>query len=201
MIHFLLSLTLLAFTTTGMAPHPYHVSRAEIQYNAQRGTFEVALCVWPDDLEKVIQDDKKSVVLDKLSEQERDQLISDYVSKKFRVCPSPSAQPKTTPTDSKTAAPPEKKEVPSCSIRWVGSEVALKQAWLYFEIDAGKKTKQWSFENRMFFELNDDQQNQIQIQTQAQTIRRRGRGGQLFSRTLSAVDPTATWAQKAKADQ
>ena len=63
----------LCLVSISLAAHPYHVSRAEIQYNASRGTFEVALCVWPADLEKAVgQMQKKAIDLDTLTEAQLD---------------------------------------------------------------------------------------------------------------------------------
>ena len=46
-------------------------------------------------------------------------------------------------------------------IKWYGHEANAKKAWLYFEI-AGDAEADWSIENRVFFELNDDQLNHVQ---------------------------------------
>ena len=41
-------------TQNAMASHPFHVSSAEIEYNQNRETFEVAICLWPEDLAKAV---------------------------------------------------------------------------------------------------------------------------------------------------
>ncbi len=195
----------LCLTASANAAHPYHVSRADIHYNAQRGTFEVSLCVWPADLEKSIgQMEQKAIDLDTLTEAQRDVLIARYLTPRFNVLPVIEANagkpvasntPATGSAADKPATEPDpvaQKKIQPCEIRWVGSELDLKQAWLYFEVAAAPATK-WTFENSMFFELNEDQLNQVQIESVGQ---RRRPGTSLFSRTLSANQPTVTWSPK-----
>ena len=130
------------------ASHPYHVSHAEVNWNAKSGNFEIALCVWPADLEKALKGDSgKSVDLDKV--EDLDQLLEAYVGKKFRI------------TQVNAQGNSDSKNPESISIRWVGHERDLKKAWLYFEIPGDKVNRQWKIENRVFFELNEDQLNHI----------------------------------------
>jgi len=184
----ILSLLLaIGLASTVTASHPYHVSLAEIQFNAERGKFEVALCAWPADLEKAIgKMEKQAIDLDGLTQARRDELIAKYVSSRFAVEPHKEGSAESTTA----AATNEEQSFESCKIRWVGSELSLKQAWLYFEIDASADVQKWSFENRLFFELNEDQLNQIQIQA---TAGKRRRGNPLFSRTLSTNQPAVEW--------
>lgn len=188
----LLALLMLCFAATLNAAHPYHVSRAEIQYNASRGVFEVAICVWPEDLEKAIgPPEEKGIDLDEISEADRDRLIGTYVVGKFSVRPAGTDSSKVQ-SDSEPADP--------ALIHWVGSEVSLKQAWLYFEIEVDSSTPQWSFENRMFFEINEEQMNQIQIQEHDNAGQRNPFANALFSRTLSASRPTAIWSKSSNGE-
>ena len=130
------------------ASHPYHVSHAEVNWNANSGNFEVALCVWPADLEKALKGDTgKSVDLDKV--EDLDQLLATYISKKFRITRAESQD------ESKSVKNVAK------SLRWVGHERDLKKAWLYFEISGDKAVHQWKIENQVFFELNEDQLNHV----------------------------------------
>lgn len=130
------------------ASHPYHVSHAEVNWNAKSGNFEIALCVWPADLEKALKGDAgKSVDLDKV--ENLDQMLEAYIEKRFRITEANS--------ESETSS---EKSIPA-SLRWVGHERDLKKAWLYFEIPGNKTNRQWKIENRIFFELNEDQLNHV----------------------------------------
>lgn len=129
------------FASTVAATHPYHVSLAEIELNPKTGNFEVALCVWPADLEKAIalQIDE-SIDLDTI--EKLDEHLATYVSKHFRILGGKGEQ---------------------ANIRWVGHEKDLKKAWLYFEVQTEKSKADWTLENRIFFELNEDQSNQVNL--------------------------------------
>ena len=136
-----LSCAFLCLSTSLLAMHPYHVSFAEVEWNPKTGNFEVALCVWPGDLEKAISAMKeRSVDLD--HEVDLEKSCRDYVANRFRIV-GEGGKP----------AP----------IRWVGAQIGLKQAWLYFEVAGDKRLGSWTIENRVFFELNEGQLNQIQI--------------------------------------
>lgn len=162
---------MICWTQPAAASHPYHVSLAEIEYNPTRKTFEVALCVWPEDLQKsVSQMEKRPVFIDTETEKDRDELFKKYVAQKFLFLPSEKAE--------------EGGELTSASIRWVGSELTLKKCWLYFEVDGKTASGGWSIENQMFFELNDDQLNLVQVKA----------GKSLESRTLSANQPSLKWS-------
>ena len=132
---------MLCLSSPLLATHPYHVSFAEVEWNPKTGNFEVALCVWPADLEKSISE-MQGRPIDLDAEPNLESAYQAYVSRRFRIVGDSG---KTSP------------------IRWVGSQVGLKQAWLYFEVAGDKKPGRWTIENRVFYELNDDQLNQIQV--------------------------------------
>lgn len=156
------------------ALHPFHVSRAEIEYNGKRKTFEVAICVWPDDLEKAVsKSEDKLIEIDSISEKSRDRVLSRYVAKSFLFVPS---------VKEKKEAEAESKPAP---IRWVGSEFSLKQAWLYFEVDAKANSEDWIIENQMLFEIHEDQLNLVQIKNERD----------LKTLTLSTSEPATKWSR------
>lgn len=127
--------------------HPFHVSFAEISWNPTSGNFEIALCVWPADLEKALaRQQGKPVDLDQVEGIE--DLMSQYVAGRLvisKIDATKSSSPNT--------------------IRWVGQQVGLKKAWLYFEVPGETRPGQWRIENRIFFELNEGQINQVQLVT------------------------------------
>lgn len=134
--------------------HPYHVSLAEFERNERSGNFEVSLCIWPADLEKALsQKNEKPIDLDEV--ENLDDLIAEYLKEKVVFADSEGNQ-----------AP----------IRFVGCELDLQKGWLYFEVQTGKERDDWSFQNRIFFELNEDQINHFnfkmprKIQSDACTI-------------------------------
>lgn len=216
--------------------HPNHFSTAEVRWNSATGNFEIALCVYPLDLEKalsVLAD--KSVSLDQ--KEGLDELMKRYIESRFFIRKARETSDKqdeafklslTLKPDSKKlhasaapgqAAPDISKKFPESiselrkvppnlhshrdivgseksdqgasrhsakafanersevgnvkpneekiearsEIRWVGFEANAKEAWLYFEIPGDVKPAKWEIENRVFFEFNEEQVNQIRF--------------------------------------
>ena len=141
------------------ASHPNHVSSAEVNWNPKSGNFEVALCVWPSDLEKALGRDQSKVIdLDKIKVGDLDHMMQSYIEKRFLIRRSDTKK-------SEVNRPIGEQENSKPGIRWVGHERDHKAAWLYFEVAGDKQGAQWTIENRVFFELNDDQLNQVQMTT------------------------------------
>ena len=137
----MLSLASLVFSThlslAIIAGHPFHVSVAELEYNPKSKCLEVALKVWPEDLEKALnRNSKEPIDLDKTPR--IDDLILAYLKKHIRV----SADGKN-----------------NCKLNWIGKELEVKQAWLYFEVKTDVRPDNFTFSNTIFFELQDDQIN------------------------------------------
>lgn len=128
----------------GSTFHPYHVSLAEMERNERTGNFEVSLCIWPADLEKALtRMTQKPVDLDKVDD--LDELIAKYIDSKIVF------------TSGDTRA----------KIRYVGCELDLQKGWLYFEVQTGKELDDWSYQNRFFFELNEDQINHFNFKSES----------------------------------
>ncbi len=121
--------------------HPGHESYAEIELNSRTGNLQVALCVWPEDLESALRQFSNSSV--SLDDADVDQTLVAYLKKKFVVRGSRDDSP--------------------LAIRWVGKEVDLKKTWLYFEIlDAGGCTSM-RLEHRVLLGEVDQQQNYVEF--------------------------------------
>ena len=130
------------------ALHPNHVSLAEIEFDVKRGSFEISLCVWPEDLEKAISEINKSPT--PLTSENLKEFVPKYLSGKLFI----RSQGQSLNEGS--------------SIRWVGAEIGVQKAWLYFELkpeDPGQfdGTSPIEIENKMFFELYDDQVNHVKF--------------------------------------
>lgn len=143
---------------TSLAEHPFHNSIAEMEWNHESKVFEIALSIWPVDLEKVLKDSeevreqiKATINIDD-EQQHRflDSGIKKYVDSKFR------AELKGRPL----------------KMKWLGFEVEKDSVWCYFEwslplnesdAESKKQPSPWTVNlaNELFFELQDDQQNTI----------------------------------------
>lgn len=120
------------------ALHPFHVSIAEMEFDAETKKLEVALRVWPIDLEKVLRlKSKEAVDLDKT--ENIDELIAAYLQESFLV---------------------QKEDSDPIKIEWVGKEIDAKHAWLYFEIPVDGPMD-LLISNRVCFEAEPDQENTI----------------------------------------
>jgi hypothetical protein len=140
-------IAILILPTTLLASHPFHASSAEVEWNPKTGNFEISLCVWPADLEKAIgRQRNRAVDLDHI--EDLDEILAKYLASRFSIVPAKSAN-HPTPNE----------------IRWVGHEIDLRQAWLYFELPGDRQLDEWKIENRVFFELNADQVNQVQVKS------------------------------------
>ncbi len=134
-------LSLLSFALIGIAAlagaaslHPFHVSVAEIERNAETNRVEFALRLWPEDLERALSA-RAGKAVDLENTENIDELILAYIDRTFFIAPpgeKPSAawKPKTildTPDENG-----EQAELPR--LTWVGKEVGGRDVWVYFEM-------------------------------------------------------------------
>jgi hypothetical protein len=208
-------------STEAILGHPNHFSVADVRWNEKTGNFEVALCLYPLDLEKALsQMSGQSVDLDLTSG--LDELMKSYVAKNFsiqKVAPAgteplekaasaegelkedprngdsalqapvlkdqnptttePSAARETETSNSINARNPSSTEAEKAvktssglkdvkdgvdtKLRWIGFEDNVKEIWLYFELPGDTEPSTWEIQNRVLFELNDEQVNQIRL--------------------------------------
>lgn len=134
-----LSLLVFAGLFGSAAAHPFHVSIAEAEFKPQTGMLEVSLRVHPSDLETALRKQTREPVVLETSPNVDEQILA-YLRRAFVV---------------KTA------EGNAAEIRWIGKEVSVKHAWLYFEIPLKDGLPGAEFSQRLFFELLPDQVNTI----------------------------------------
>lgn len=120
--------------------HPFHVTMAEAEFNPESKKLEVSLRVYhPLDLEAALSKRaKKPVTLDGTTNV--DDLIIEYLNESFTV---------------------ERPDGTAAKLDYVGKEVTLKTAWLYFEVDLPEGPEGASFRDRLLFEVEDDQANTV----------------------------------------
>lgn len=141
----LLSAIVIALASSADA-HPFHVSLCEVERNERSGRLECALRVHPTDLERVLRmQEKRAVDLEKTPRV--DEMITRYLQRHFKV--------------SVLAGDDDQSDPRPCKLTWVGKEVTLKHAWLYFEIDAGEIKHDLQMQVGIFFEILDDQSNTV----------------------------------------
>ena len=129
----------LADGTNGPARHPSHVTIAQAEFNAESASLEVALRIDPFDLEKALTAVAGEPV--NLDQTENvDELVVDYLNEAF-VLQFDEADP--------------------IELNWVGKEVFVHTAWLYFEFTLPDGPDGAQLTNRLLFELQDDQVNTV----------------------------------------
>lgn len=129
----------LCLPPTAVFAHPFHVTIAEAEWNEESKSLEVSLRVNPLDVERLLRQRwKRSVELtegDKKAEQELHQYLEERLS---IVVNGKRLKPK-----------------------WVGMEVEVSRAWLYFEYPLAAAPGELAVEHRVFHELEKDQVNTL----------------------------------------
>ncbi|UCE02024.1 MAG: hypothetical protein JSW67_12280 [Candidatus Latescibacterota bacterium] len=122
--------------------HEYHVSIAEVEWNAESTSLEVALRVKPEDLEEALarRHDMQRINLDRTPGV--DSLITLYLQERFEAVERSGerAQP-----------------------AWLGKEVTPRAAWLYFEFPLAQTAAGVTLRNRVFFETAAKQVNTVNL--------------------------------------
>ena len=135
-----ISCLLALLVAAGLArAHASHVSWGELDHNPEAGTWEMALRVVPEDLEKALsRAGRETVRLGRTPD--LDERILTYLEKKL-IARDSSGQP--------------------CSWRWVGKEHSWKEVWIYAELLCPDSLLGGEIENRIFLELDDEQVNTL----------------------------------------
>lgn len=119
--------------------HKFYVSLAEVDYNNETKSLEVALRVFADDLELALtRREHQAVYLDRT--QNIDKFIRAYLQDRFEV----------RGRDGKTK-----------EIKWVGMESKVDSTWLYFEIPVDGSLDEMQLRNRIFLEQYAEQINTV----------------------------------------
>lgn len=137
----------LFFTTWKTQAHPYHLSLAEVKYNAKSQSLEIALKIFTDDLEKTLSISAKKPVEMKQTPEIKKQLET-YLKQNFRL---------------ENAA----KQV--YLQRFLGHEMEADAQWLYLEIPVKlQDLKQAKFRNQVLLEVYNDQMNLMNLDLNGQ---------------------------------
>jgi hypothetical protein len=122
--------SVLLWATQEATAHPFHVSFAEVDWNATAGTLEVALKIDPDDLEREVRLHCGRRI--SLEEKEAAPLVAAYVRDHFSI-----------------GSAATNNERHAANFRWIGSETTLKSAWLFFEIKSKENPAGLFIQNRL----------------------------------------------------
>lgn len=159
------ALTILLTSDCPATNHPFHVSIAEAEFNSETKCLEVALKVYPGDLERALQSmTGRPIRLEKTDQV--DKLIVAYLQRTFSVV-----------RDDQQAA-----------MKWVGKELSIKDAWLYFELELPDGLEGSQISQQVFFELQADQANTITF--------RRGKSRKSLTFSREQARQVFSWAEE-----
>jgi hypothetical protein len=129
-----------AFSPLRVEAHKFHASFATLNYNEQSKSVEVTMRIFPDDLEAALSKQLgRSVKLEKSKESSL--MIMNYLRKTFELKQGGRVQ----------------------TFRWVGMELGVDSAWLYFEAKLPAGIVGAQIRNQFLCELFDDQTNVVSI--------------------------------------
>lgn len=146
------------------APHPFHVSVAEAEYNPQTGMLEVALRVYGVDLERTLTKQLgKPCDLD--NKAQRDKLLKDYIARRFRA-ESISTKKKSPPQGSQKSDPKQNAAKRTIGrMNFVGSETEKADVWVYFELAPPVPGRGFALRNTVLTEVQPEQLNVVTLRT------------------------------------
>ncbi|WP_169977706.1 DUF6702 family protein [Tautonia rosea] len=132
-----LMMALAPITNTAEA-HPFHVTIAEVEFNAEAGTLEMAIRIYnPGDLEQALGL-REGERVDLEQTENVDEMILDYLRDHLIIAPA---------------------EGEPAELQWVGKEVSVKTTWLYVEAPLPDGPEGVRFTNTLLFEIEKDQAN------------------------------------------
>ena len=173
---------------TAASAHPHHVSVAEIERNGKTNRLEIALRVWPEDLEKTLEArTDRDIDLD--STENVDELIADYLDETVLVAPKgekPSTGWRPDPIK-ETDDRGDTVQLPR--IIWVGKQFERRDLWLYFELrlpEGMESLEDAWISNRLFLRTVPSQENVMRIRDGDLRVTLRTETDRLWTR----IDPS-----------
>ena len=131
--------------------HPFAVTLTEVEVNAKERRLEVAMRVYPEQLERGLSRAAgKNVSIE--SDDDIDKRIAEYLARHFAVLPPASEE-------RQEEKPSKEPDVPK--MKWVGKEVTPKGVWLYFEIPHEGPLAGSRIRDTMLLEINPEQVNTV----------------------------------------
>ena len=143
-IIFIAILASLSCGASSVWAHPFHVSFAEAEWNTKTKVLEVALKVNPNDLEDALRRQTKRRI--RLEADAAEKVIAEYLRQKFVVRSE------------------KKKIVP---FKWIGCEISVKDAWLYFEYSLPNGPNKITITNSILSHVRD-QKNTVSLRNKKQ---------------------------------
>lgn len=154
------------------ANHPFHVSTAEVEFNAKTKRLEVGLKCQSTDLERALRL-MAGGKIDIENDPQVDELVTRYVTDNFYLAVAPAvakaeslnkASDKSLSREVVLLVPDAPKE----PIKLIGKEFETKWIWIYFELQPPPGDDPLVLVNRILFEVNAGQINTCLIRQDGQ---------------------------------
>jgi len=130
-----------ALASPARPAHKFYTSFAQVEYNDERKTVEVALRIFADDLENILtKRHGKPVRLGKTDGAAK--LVFDYLKDFFQL---------------------KNRDGAAKEFEWVGMEAKGDLAWLYFEAKMPEGVTSASLRNRLLLDFSDEQVNIVHL--------------------------------------
>lgn len=122
--------------------HPFHATQAEVEWNPESQRFEVALSLWPVDVEGVLREDAElrkaipeTIDLDDPKQHEPlDAALRRYVESRFSLVILPPTDLGEDVSVGTTETAAEASGPSRTSVEWLGFEIEQDSLWCYFEL-------------------------------------------------------------------
>lgn len=123
--------------------HPFYLSVTEINFDAKQSDLQINIRIFTDDLEKTLRNTTKMKIdlLDKENYQVMSKLVDQYVQSKFII----------------------KIDGKEINYKWIGYERDEDAIWIYFESAKLPKPSKIEVDNKLLYELYDEQMNIVKI--------------------------------------
>ena len=135
--------------------HPYHVSYTEATLDRERSVLQVAMRLWPDHLQDALRVFTEDPKFD-IDGPSADEHIAAYLGTRFTVRAAAGA-PQESPAGNDGIDPG------ASPVRWVGKEIGVKHAWLYFETPVPSGAATIDVANTALFGVTARQENTIEL--------------------------------------
>lgn len=130
------------------ALHPYHVAIGEAELNEAGDRLEVALMVFPEDLERALSLASGAEV-DLETTENVDELIAEYTAMNWLWREAGADEPEGG--------------WPGADLVWVGKELKPRECWLYFTVGVPGDLAELELSLTVLFEVEPTQENSLSI--------------------------------------
>ena len=131
---------ILLMTVSMSNAHPFHVSVAQMKYNAQNRTLEIAIKLFTDDLEDALTTSFGNQGWHLATPRQlpaADKYVRNYLKPRFAI----------------------KQNNRTLSWNWIGAEYNMDAVWCYIEMYDFDHEADLEWKNIIFFEIFNDQKN------------------------------------------